>query len=183
MRHCGSGVFGGSMGKIIDITSRLKTRNNTVKSKQFDVVSDKVLDLTEARESALSRDRREVKRTILTEFVGAFAILPEKGLMRVAMYDISDNGVAFDIEAAEGRFNRGDEVAMRIYLNHTTYFPFTVTINNARFIEDEGVVRHGAGFLKGALNEVALSHFVKFIETVNVSLKKDDGDVQVSNIS
>lgn len=171
------------MGKVIDISSRLKTRNNTKKSKQFDVVSEKVLDFTKAREEVLNRDRREVKRTILTEFVGAFVILPEKGLMKVALYDISDNGVAFDIEATAGRFNHGDEVAMRVYLNHTTYFPFTVTVNNARFIEEEGVVRHGAGFLKGAINETALHHFVKFIETVNVSLKKDDGDVQVSNIS
>lgn len=171
------------MGKVLDISARLKSRNNTGKTKQFDVVSDKVLDFTEAREAALNRDRRQVKRTILTEFVGAFVVLPEKGLMKVALYDISDNGVAFDIEAVEGRFNHGDEVAMRVYLNHTTYFPFTVVINNARFIEEEGVVRHGAGFLKGALNEQALHHFVKFIETVNVSLKKDDGDVQVSNIS
>ena len=76
------------MGKVLDISARLKSRNNTGKTKQFDVVSDKVLDFTEAREAALNRDRRQVKRTILTEFVGAFVVLPEKGLMKVALYDI-----------------------------------------------------------------------------------------------
>ena len=106
------------MGKILDITPRLKTVN-TLQNKQVSVPGE-VLDITEARQEILSRDRRDVKRTILTEFVGAFVILPEKGLLKAALYDISDSGLAFDLELTEGGFVTGEEVAMRVYLNHST---------------------------------------------------------------
>jgi len=72
---------------------------------------------------------------------------------------------------------------MRVYLNYKTYFGFVVKVQNSRFVPSEGVVRHGTHFMKGTLNDVALHHFVKFIETVSASLKTDDGDIQVSNIS
>ncbi|KYG67333.1 hypothetical protein AZI86_10075 [Bdellovibrio bacteriovorus] len=169
------------MGKVLDITSRLKSQNS-VENERVTTAAD-VHDITAARQEILSRDRRHVKRTILTEFVGAFVVLPEKGLLKAALYDISDSGLAFDLELLEGGFASGEEVAMRVYLNHSTYFPFTIRVTNARAIEDEGVVRHGANFIKGSVNDVALHHFIKFIETVSASLKTDSGDVQVSHIS
>lgn len=169
------------MGKVLDITPRLRSQNSLEKMKNE--TRAEILDITEARQEILSRDRRDVKRTILTEFVGAFVVLPEKGLLKAALYDISENGMAFDLELAEGGFAPGDEVAMRVYLNHSTYFPFTIRVSNSRAIEDEGVVRHGAGFVKGTMNDVALHHFIKFIENVSASLKTDSGDVLVSHIS
>jgi hypothetical protein len=169
------------MGKVLDITSRLRSQNSLENGKVMETAD--VHDITEARQEILSRDRRHVKRTILTEFVGAFVVLPEKGLLKAALYDISDSGLAFDLELLEGGFASGEEVAMRVYLNHSTYFPFTIRVTNARAIEDEGVVRHGANFIKGSVNDVALHHFIKFIETVSASLKTDSGDVQVSHIS
>ncbi len=167
------------MGKVLEFNARLRSENSLGKNTK----GAEIHDITEARQEILSRDRREVKRTILTEFVGAFVILPEKGLMKVALYDISENGLAFELDMLEGSFQQGDEIAMRVYLNHTTYFPFTIRVSNGRLIEEEGVVRHGANFVKGTLNDVALHHFVKFIETVSASLKTDTGDVVVSHIS
>lgn len=182
-------VIGGKMGKVIDIVQRLKSHNNVV-NQNNEVRSKKslnnqtpILDITEARKEIMDSEKREVKRTILTEFIGAFAILPEHGLIRVTMYDISDNGISFDLESDKGQFHEGEEVAMRVYLNYKTYFPFVVKIKNSRLVPSEGVVRHGANFTKGTINDVALHHFVKFIETVSASLKTDDGDIQVSNIS
>ncbi|MNJ92563.1 hypothetical protein D3C87_102360 [compost metagenome] len=172
-------VLGGNMGKVLEFTSRVSSQNSLRKSEK----AAPIVDITEARQEILSRDRREVKRTILTEFVGAFVVLPERGLMKVALYDISDNGLAFDLELAEGGFHDGEEIAMRVYLNHSTYFPFTIRVNNCRMIEDEGVFRHGVSFAKGTMNDIALHHFVKFIENVSASLKTDNGDVQVSHIS
>lgn len=169
------------MGKVLDITDRLRVQNSSeISKKQAEAA---IHDITEARQEMLRRDRRDVKRTILTEFVGAFVVLPEKGLLKAALYDISDNGLAFDLDMLEGGFSQGDEVAMRVYLNHSTYFPFTIKVNNGRVVEDEGVVRHGANFVKGTMNDVALHHFVKFIENVSASLKTDSGDVLVSHIS
>ncbi|MGZ3768359.1 MAG: PilZ domain-containing protein [Bdellovibrio sp.] len=169
------------MGKVLDITSRLKERKSLDTDKK--VASTEILEMTEARQEIINRDRREVKRTILTEFIGAFVVLPEKGLLKVALYDVSENGMAFDLEMTEGGFNFGDEVAMRVYLNHSTYFPFTIRITNSRAFEEDGIIRHGTNFIKGTVNDVALHHFIKFIENVSASLKTDSGDILVSNIS
>lgn len=169
------------MGKILDITPRLKA-HNTLQNKEIQTVAE-VHDITQARQDMLSKDRRDVKRTILTEFIGAFVVVPDHGLLKVALYDISDNGMAFDLELLDGGFTTGDEVAMRVYLNHSTYFPFTIRVSNSRVIEEEGVVRHGANFVKETLNDVALHHFIRFIENVSASLKTDSGDVLVSHIS
>jgi c-di-GMP-binding flagellar brake protein YcgR len=168
------------MAKVIDITSRVRSQNSLENNKSS---SAPVVDMTVAREEMLNKDRREVKRTILTEFVGAYAVLPDRGLMKVTLYDISENGIAFDLELQEGMFLEDEEVAFRVYLNHTTYFPFTVKVVKSRSMNDEGVIRHGAQFLKGTVNDVALHHFVKFIENVSAGLRKDGGDILVSNIS
>lgn len=168
------------MAKIIDITSRVRSQNSGNSSKKSDA---SIVDMTSAREEMLTKDRREVKRTILTEFVGAYTVVPEQGLLKVTLYDISENGIAFDLDPQYGMFLDGEEVAMRVYLNHKTYFPFTVTIINSRLLEEESVIRHGSQFVRGTVNDVALHHFVKFIENVSASLEKDEGDVLVSNIS
>lgn len=169
------------MGKILDITERLNIRKDKLNHGLS--TSAPILDMTEARQAIMSRERRQVKRTILTEFIGAFVVLPERGLLKVTLYDISENGISFDVELAQGGFIEGEEVAMRVYLNHKTYFPFVMKITNSRVFDAEGIVRHGANFVKGTVNDVALHHFVRFIETVSASLKTDDGDIQVSNIS
>jgi hypothetical protein len=169
------------MGKVLDITTRLKSQNSLQKGNHQETAT--IADITEARQEMLSKDRREVKRTILTEFIGAYIVLPEKGLMKVSLYDISDNGLSFDLDILEGHFDSNEELAMRVYLNHSTYFPFTVQVSNGRALVDEGVVRHGAHFVKGTINDVALHHFIKFIENVSASLKTDNGDILVSHIS
>ncbi|RYZ76775.1 MAG: PilZ domain-containing protein [Proteobacteria bacterium] len=173
------------MGKVIDITGRVRSQNSSLKAASRFLPSDvpTVLDMNAARQEMMNRERRDVKRTILTEFVGASVVLPERGLMKVALYDISDNGIAFDLEPSQGMFLVGEEIAVRIYLNHKTYFPFTVVVSNSRLIEDEGVIRHGSQFLKETMNDVALHHFVKFIESVSATLCSDNGDILVSNIS
>lgn len=169
------------MGKVLDITERLNGRKN--EANQGLGGKAPILDMTEARQAIMTRERRQVKRTILTEFIGAFAVLPERGLLKVTLYDISENGISFDVEIAQGGFVEGEEIAMRVYLNHKTYFPFVMKITNSRIFDIEGIIRHGANFVKGTVNDVALHHFVRFIETVSASLKTDDGDIQVSNIS
>lgn len=172
---------------VIDLGKKRKSLEKNSKKEVTSVAvgfvdPSPIYDMTERRQEIIRQERREVRRTILTGFIGAFAVLPEKGLLKVEVYDISDNGMAFDIEEGKGRFKSGEEVAMRIYLNFQTYFPFTVKVKNVRNIQDEGSVRHGVNFVKGTMNDEALSHFVKFIETVSASLERDTGDVMVSNL-
>jgi hypothetical protein len=118
----------------------------------------------------------------LSEFIGAFALVPGKGLLKVTLHDISEGGAAFDVDLNAGHFAVGEEVAMRVYLNHQTYFPFVIRIQNIRSLPEESVFRHGANFVQGTINDEALHHFVRFIETVSASLQTDHGDIQVSNL-
>jgi hypothetical protein len=171
------------MKNVIDLTSRLKNRKNSTGKVAVNAAQAPVIDMTEKRNEILSKERRQVRRTILSEFVGASVVVPGKGLMKVALFDISESGLAFDIEDKAGHFSLGEEVSMRVYLNHQTYFGFVVKVQNTREILDEGVYRHGAGFVKGTVNDQALFHFVKFIETVSASLQGDKGDLMVSNLT
>lgn len=165
---------------VIDISSRRKGKSS---KKVIGQRSAAVVDMTERRQEMLKEERRTARRTILTEFVGAFIVVPQRGLCEVALYDISDSGMSFDLEAERGQLKDGEEIAMRIYMNQHTYFPFTLKVSNIRQILDEGVTRHGGEFVKGMVNETALHHFVKFIESVSSSLKRDTGDIQVSNLN
>ena len=166
---------------VIDLKSRLRTSKSS-KSATPAVKAAPVVDMTERRNEMITQERRKVRRTILTEFIGAHIVVPDRGLQKVAIYDISEDGVAFDIELGGGKFTVSEEVNIRVYLNQQTYFPFIVKVANVRTIPEEGVNRHGCKLQKGSMNDVALHHFVKFIESVSASLRTDQGDVMVSGL-
>src|SRR5580658_7918736 len=130
------------MKNVIDLTRRLKKAKNNG-NKTMRKSSAPVIDMTEKRNEILSQERRQVKRTLLSEFIGAFVLVPQKGLLKVTLYDISENGMSFDMLDSSGHFSLGEEVAMRVYLNQQTYFPFVVKVLNIRDMGEELVYRHG----------------------------------------
>ena len=169
---------------VIDFNARraIQFENHGEAEIQENLAAGHVLDMTERRQEVISQERRKVRRTILTEFIAAHVVLPGRGLQRVTLYDISEAGLAFDIDLGVGSYRAGDNVGFRLYINHQTYFPFVVRVANVREIPEEGVARHGSSFVKGTINTEALHHLVKFIETVSTNLKTDSGDVLVSNL-
>lgn len=167
------------MGKVIDLTSRLKTTTTSNAAKQF---AD-VLNYDEQKKLILFHERRQIKRTILSEFVSAMVVVPDRGLMKVSIYDISEQGISFDLEMDQGAFKPDEEICMRVYLNHKTYFPIPVKVKHVTAEDSEGVIRHGTEFLKTNNNDAALQYFVKFIETVSLGLKKDEGDLMAPKTS
>lgn len=178
-------VHGGKMYKnnIVDMTARRKEQITKEQGHhEVDTQRADVLDMTAMRQEIISEERRRVKRTILAEFLGAYVVIPQQGLQKVNVYDISNEGLALDVEAELGHFRVGDELAMRLYLSKDTYLPFIIRISNHREITTEGLFRHGAQFVKSATNGEALSHFVKFLETVTASLQTDHGDILVTNL-
>ena len=169
------------VNNVIHLKDHIAAKKNKAKTKAEPMTPESVVvDMAERRNQMLKAERRQSKRTILADFVGAFAVIPKKGLVKVVIHDISDQGVAFDLETEHGRFRIGEEVALRIYLNQNTYFPFVALISHCRENQEEGTHRHGAGFVKNSVNDVALHHFIKFIEAVSGNLKKDNGDLVVS---
>lgn len=166
------------MKNVIEFKGRRKENTSTTRAH----APAEVIDMTEKRNEILSQERRQVRRTILREFLGTFALVPRKGLMRVNLYDISENGLSFDVDVAAGKFMVGEEVAIRIYLSQETYFPFTVKVSNVRHLVDEGTFRHGVNLQKDTLNGEALLHFTRFLESVSASLQTDRGDIIASTL-
>lgn len=166
------------MGDVIDFKSRQKEQ--TRKDQKSN--SGNLVDLSERRIQILNDDRRRVKRTILTEFITVHVVVPGAGLQKVMLFDINADGLSFDLDMRFGQFMPGEQLAMRVYLNQHTYFSFIVDVKHVGEVSDEQVYRHGGEFVKGTVNDVALQHFVKFLETISASLKNDKGDVIVSNI-
>lgn len=168
------------MGALIDLTVRLR-KHQKISDKKYNK-SAKICDFQPLKQEGIVKERRKIRRTILTELIGAHIILP-LGLMKVSLYDVSSEGMSFDLESKMGQFNLGEEVSMRIYLNQEAYFPFQIKISNVRRHEDEGVYRHGVSFIKGSINEKALFHFIKFLESVSTSLKTDKGEILISGLN
>jgi len=158
---------------VIEIQGFLDAKKNTINTpgKKATVES-----ISEVRKEMITEERRQVKRTLLTEFVGASMVIPGSGLVKVILNDISVAGISFDVPSKYGKLTVGDHVAVRVYLNHTTYFPLMVSVSNCRFDKNDGVYRHGAEFLSGTVNEKAIHHFIQFMESVSTSLKADVGD-------
>ena len=142
-------------------------------------MASKVIDL----KKRISRNKRKVKRTVLKDLIGASVVVPRRGLVKVAIYDISEGGLAFDMDRDHGQFQEGEMVGVRLYLSHTTYFPFSVEVSYVRLVEEEGTFRHGVSFAKGFQNEEALRHLVKFMESVSMFLEADTGDMMASSQS
>ena len=171
------------MGKVLDLTSRLENKRNQKSPSISDLGGEEhLVNLGEIREQKIQEDRREVKRTILTEFVALHAVVPGFGLFRVLLSNINERGLAFDIEDGKGSFRAGDSMELRVYLNHQTYFPIQVKVKHVQRLEQEGLIRHGCEFLADSLNEEALQYFVAFLESVTASFRRDTGDVLVSKI-
>ncbi len=140
------------------------------------------INLSEKRAEILEAERRQVKRTILTEFLGSHCIVPDQGLVRVWLHDVSESGISFDMENKFGKFTIGESVTLRVYFNHVTYFPFEVAIRRVETVVEEGVFRHGCALKADSMNREALFHFMKFIENVATTLRSDQGDMIVSGI-
>jgi hypothetical protein len=135
-----------------------------------------LISLTERREEKQAAEKRTVTRTVLSQFLGVFVILPNKGLQPVALYDVSEAGLSFDIPNEVGSYNISESITMRIYLSHDTYFSFQVKVANKRSPEGDGVSRHGAVFKKDDESFKTLFYFTKFLENVSQVARRDSGD-------
>lgn len=92
--------------------------------------------------------RRAVRRPVLSTF-SLFVVVPRKGAHRLALHDISERGIGFDLDT-EGESPEdfpvasGDRLEVEFYLNPSLHIPLAVKV--AR-VELRGQVRRlGADF-------------------------------------
>ena len=62
------------MGKLIDLTTRIKIPTTSYVAKEI----ANVVDYDEQKQKIIVLEKRQIKRTILTEFVSAMVVIPEK---------------------------------------------------------------------------------------------------------
>lgn len=152
------------------------------KSEATPAADGQVLDVTQRIQDRQAEDRRRVKRVVLNEFISAHVYVPGRGLLKIALKDINEGGIAFDIEQKQGEFTRTETLEVRFYLNHETYFKFHAQVAHATLLENEGVYRHGCKFVGDSINNVALHHFVAFLQNIAASLRTDKGDRIITNL-
>jgi hypothetical protein len=175
---------------VIKLADRKRASKNQEKKDSVDAFREKlnvaaadhaptaedVIDMTQRRQKLMESERRVVTRTVLSQFIGVSVVLPDKGLQPVVLYDVSEGGIAFDLPLEMGGFNIGENVTLRIYLSHDTYFSFSTKVVNCRPAPNEGVMRHGTAFRKTDISFKTLFYFTKFLENVSLIARKDNGD-------
>jgi hypothetical protein len=88
-------------------------------------------------------ERRKFKRRPVLDTFSLFAVVPRKGPHRVPVHDISDQGLAFDLdiegeEASVFPVARGESLEVQLYLNQSLYLPLQIQV--AR-LEEKGSIR------------------------------------------
>lgn len=164
------------MGDVIE----LKGRKSIESSSEKEFKRTPILDITEIREKQIQQERRVARRTVIDGFIGFSVVIPGRGLLKVNLFDVSKGGLSFDINIESGHFREGEEVAVRFYFSQTMYFQIVVKITSCRIFHEEGFARHGANFISELTDKTVLEHFVNFIESVSLSLKKDNGDLFIN---
>ena len=79
-----------SSGNVIDLQKhRAKSKKSSKKGIKNASLAP-IVDITEKRQEMIEEEKRGVKRTLLTEFIGVHLVVPNKGLTKCALYDISE---------------------------------------------------------------------------------------------
>jgi hypothetical protein len=132
-----------------------------------------VINLSDVRDE----ERRKFNRIVIQGLYRIRVIIPgaQGGLADVAINDISKDGVSFDLTNL-GSFNKGDSVALRVYLSPEFYLPISVYIQNTKTIAPN-VIRHGTRFIRQPKYEYeAIEALTKFLEAAQRRSKRDEGD-------
>lgn len=151
-------------------------------SNQASADQTQVHDITQRIQDRQAEDRRKIKRVVLNDFISAHVYIPGRGCLKIALKDITDKGLAFEIDEKQGQFTRGENLEIRFYLNHETYFKFQIQVAHSAFVSEEATYRHGCQFAGDSLNNVALNHFVLFLQNIAASLRTDKGDRIITNL-
>lgn len=121
-------------------------------------------------------ERRRTRRRPIIETFSIFCVVPKKGPYRLAVHDVSDQGIGFDLDM-EGEdiqsfaLKLGEPLEVYFYLNQSLYLPLEVKV--ARIEERNGespgqgkVRRIGAEFDSKAPVHAGFSAFLKMLDAI-----------------
>lgn len=122
------------------------------------------------KESHSGIDRRKTPRRPILSTFSVFIVIPKKGFYRLAVYDISEEGVGFEMDV-EGEspshfpIKNGENIEFRLYLNQSLYVPLTAQITR---LEETPTGRRAGAELqdKGSSGHKAFLAFLDFLDKI-----------------
>jgi hypothetical protein len=114
-------------------------------------------------------ERRRARRRPIIETFSIFCIVPKKGVHRLQIHDLSENGIGFDLDTEgeePGAFplKSGDQLDLHFYLNQSLYLPISVRV--ARIEERNQLRRIGAEFNTKDKGFQAIAAFLKLLDAI-----------------
>jgi hypothetical protein len=122
-------------------------------------------------------ERRKAKRRPILDTFSVFVVVPKKGIHRLEVSDISETGMAFDldVEGEETSYfptHEGDTIDLRFYLNNSLYIPLSIQV--IRVEDHRNKRRIGAQFQeKSSPNYQAFLSFIRLLDQINDIVQMD----------
>jgi hypothetical protein len=129
--------------------------------------------MTSSAKSYEGEEKRGAARRRLLESFSMAVVLPEKGCFRLAVHDVSEQGVGFDFKIGGKDYfglKKGDALPLHLYLNQNLYLPLRIKI--ARLdthgqhtqVGAEIVAEESEGF-------ASLVHFLEMLDAIPASVQ------------
>src|SRR5689334_236108 len=88
--------------------------------------------MSQGRASA-NAERRKSKRRPVLETFSVFIVIPKKGIHRLQVQDISENGIGFNLDeegevSTEFPIGAGDSIDLRFYINSSLFIPLSIQV-------------------------------------------------------
>jgi hypothetical protein len=116
------------------------------------------------------KERRKFKRRPILATFSMAVVIPKKGGHRLAVHDVSDQGLGFDFDI-EGESHQdfplksGESLDVELYLNQTLFIPLQVKV--MRLTQEAGVRKVGAELTeKNSPQHKALVAFLSMLDQV-----------------
>lgn len=123
----------------------------------------------DAQTKTKDQERRRSRRRPILDTFSLFVVVPKKGVHRLQIHDVSDQGIGFDLDidgesAADFPINAKENLDVQLYLNQSLYLNLKIQV--AR-IEEGGAVRKiGAEFTERT--SVSYKAFASFLQVLDL---------------
>lgn len=135
--------------------------------------------MTNINDTSGGTERRRAKRHAILQTFSMFLVVPKKGIHRLQIHDLSDEGIGFDYDLEgedlkESPIQTGEILDIYIYLNQSLYLPLNVEVR--RIHQGDGTLtrRIGAQFTqKNSKSHMALLAFLDMLDAVSEAARID----------
>jgi hypothetical protein len=117
-------------------------------------------------------ERRKTRRRPILETFSFFCVVPKKGMHRLLIHDVSDQGIGFDLDA-EGEEDQtfslksGEALDVHLYINQSLYLPLSVKVARIEERNVGGRVRRiGAEFSVKDKGYEAFGAFLAMLDSI-----------------